>query len=362
MIIALVVTAAVIIAALLAMMIYFRSQMSRMAKEQEQQFRILAAETLDRNARTLQQNSAEQLTGLLNPLKMRIEDFNREMERNHTDAESSRRSLSDQIDRLSAINRTIGDEARNLASALRGNNRLQGQWGETVLEKLLERAGLKKGVHFETQVTRDTSGRTLRNDDDSYLRPDLIIFLPDNRNVIVDAKTSLSAYLDYCDAPTAEEATEALRRHIISVKKHIDELSSKNYSKSISDSAEQVLMFIPNDGALIAAIDGDENLITYGLDRKIVLVSPSQIMGVVMLVTQMWRKEAQDRNALEIARLGGLLYDSAQEFLSDLQNIEKALNTAHKSYDSAVSRLSQGTRSFMQRAQKLRELGVRTKR
>lgn len=362
MIEALVILSIVLSIAVIALLLYFRNRMDRMARESEQNFKLMAAESLDRNARTLQQNNADQLTTILTPLKMRIEDFNREMAKSYTDAAASRRSLSDQIERLTRLNLSIGEEARNLSSALRGNNRVQGQWGETVLESLLERAGLKKGINFDTQVTRDTSGISLRDEDGRHLRPDLIIFLPDNRNIIIDAKTSLSGYLDFCEAVSDQEAKEAMKRHITSVKKHIDELAARNYPKSIENAAEQVLMFIPNDGAFIAAVDTDNSIVNYALDRKIVLVSPSQIMGLVMLVSQIWRKEAQDRNAAEIARLGGLLYDSAKDFLTDLQNIEKNLNAAHRSYESAISRLTSGSRSFLSRAERLRDLGAKTSR
>lgn len=362
MIEALIALSIVLSIAVIALLLYFRSRMAAMGKESEQSFRIMAAESLERNARTLQQNNAEQLVSILSPLRMRIEDFNREMEKSYTDAAASRRSLSDQIERLTRLNLTIGEEARNLSSALRGNNRVQGQWGETVLESLLERAGLKKGINFDTQVTRDSEGNSLRDDDGRFLRPDMVIFLPDNRNIIVDSKTSLSGYLDFCEAVSDIEAKDAMKRHLLSIRRHIDELAAKKYHKTIENSAELVLMFIPNDGAMISAIDNDDAIVSYALDRKIALVSPSQIMSVIMLVAQIWRKEAQDRNAREIARLGGLLYDSAKDFLSDLQSIEKNLAAAHRSYESALSRLTSGSRSFLARAERLRDLGAKTSR
>ena len=338
MIEALIALSLVLSIAVIALLLYFRSRMAAMGKESEQSFRIMAAESLERNARTLQQNNAEQLVSILSPLRMRIEDFNREMEKSYT------------------------EEARNLSSALRGNNRVQGQWGETVLESLLERAGLKKGINFDTQVTRDSEGNSLRDDDGRFLRPDMVIFLPDNRNIIVDSKTSLSGYLDFCEAVSDIEAKDAMKRHLLSIRRHIDELAAKKYHKTIENSAELVLMFIPNDGAMISAIDNDDAIVSYALDRKIALVSPSQIMSVIMLVAQIWRKEAQDRNATEIARLGGLLYDSAKDFLSDLQSIEKNLAAAHRSYESALSRLTSGSRSFLARAERLRDLGAKTSR
>lgn len=347
---------------LIVLLFYFRSQLSHLNKESEKNFKIIASESLERNARSIQQDNADQMQSLLTPLKMRIEDFNREMTRSNTNSEASRRSLSDQIERLTRLNLSIGEEARNLASALRGNNRVQGLWGETVLQTLLERAGLKKGINFDTQVTRDISGNTMRDDDGRAIRPDMVIYLPEARNIIVDAKTSLSAYLDFCEAASEKDSADALKRHIASIRKHIDELANRNYSKTIENSAEQVLMFIPNDGALITAVDHDNSIITYALDRKIALVSPSQIMGLVMIISQIWRKEAQDKNAFEIARLGGLLYDSAKDFLSDMESINKNLTAAQRCYESALARLTNGSRSFIARAERLRDLGAKTSR
>lgn len=351
-----------LIVAMAAMLFYFKSQLTKLNEQSEKNFKLMAAESIAQNARTLQQTHTEQLSGILTPLQIRIEDFNHEMQKSHMDAAASRRSLSDQIERLSKLSLSIGEDARNLANALHGNNRVQGQWGEAMLESLLERAGLKKGVNFDTQVTRDSEGNALRDEEGKALRPDMIIFLPEGRNIIIDAKTSLSAYLDFCDAAGEQEANEAIKRHIVSVKKHVDELSSRNYPKSIKDSAEHVLMFIPNDGALMAAVNTDKSLAEYALSKKIALVSPSQIMSVVLLVAQIWRKDAQDRNAEEIAKLGGLLYDTAYDFFSDLQGVGKSLDSARKNYENALSRLNNGSRSFMARADRLRELGAKISR
>ncbi len=344
------------------LIIAFRGQLKRISQQSEQQFRLLASEALDRNSANQRAANTEQLSVLLSPLKIRLEDLNRNIQDTHVETAASRRSLSDQIERLTKLNLSIGEEARNLSSALKGNTRIQGQWGETVLETILERAGLTKGINFDTQATRDSNGSSIKNEEGRALRPDMIIFLPDKRNIIVDAKTSLSAYLEYCEASSARNAEDALKRHIISIKRHIDELASKKYTKWVQNASEQVLMFIPNDGALLLAIEKDENLISYALERKIALVSPSQIMGVVLLVAQIWRKDAQDRNSAEIARLGGLLYDSAKDFINDLESIEKNLNAAHRSYESAISRLTSGSRSFLSRAERLRELGAKTSR
>ncbi len=338
------------------------SRIKRLNEATRQEFRIMSAESIARSAEALKSANNEQLSSILDPLRMRIEDFNRQIRESHIDAAASRHSLSDQIERLSRLNLTISNEARNLASALKGNNRIQGRWGETVLETILEKAGLKKGINYDTQISHTSAGTGLRDDTGNLRRPDMIVYLPNNRQIVIDAKTSLSAYLEYCEAPDGDISEDSAKRHVASVKKHIDELAAKNYPKLFSNSLEQVLMFIPNDAALIFALDKDRTLAEYAFSKNITLVSPTQILGIIMLVSQMWKREQQDRNAAEIARLGGLLYDTVAGFVSDMQNIEKGLNVARNAYDSAFSKLTGSQRSIRSRAEKLKDLGAKTTR
>lgn len=328
----------------------------------EQKFRILANESLERNSSQLRQSNAEQLNAILSPLRMRLEDFNESVEKSHTAAQASSKSLADQIDRLTRLNYTIGEEARNLASALRGNNRVQGKWGETLLESLLEKGGLKRGLNFDTQVAQDASGVGLRDEEGRGLRPDVVVYLPENRCVIIDSKTSLSAYLEFCETTDREDGAAALKRHTLSIKRHIDGLSAKNYPKTVAHAVEQVLMFIPNDAALVAALDADPSLLEYAMDRKITLVSPSQLSGIILLIAQIWRKENQDRNAAEIARMGGLLYDTVDSFLKDFQAIEKGINATRNAYEGAMQKLTSGQRSIAARAERLKAMGAKTSR
>lgn len=323
-------------------------------------FKVIAADSLDRNANYLRESASNELDKLLSPLKMRIEDFNSTMQKSYTDASASRKSLADQLEQLTRLNLSIGEEARNLSSALKGNNRIQGKWGETVLEKLLENSGLLRGINFETQVTQNSQGSTLRNDSGSLLRPDIIIHLPQNRDIIVDAKTSLSAYLEFCQADDIHCREEYAKKHVVSIKRHIDELASKNYSKSIDNAMEQVFMFIPNDGALILAIDTDSGLVPYATSRKITLVSPTQLSGILMMVNQLWQKENQDKNAAEIAKYGGLLYDSIVAFVKDMHSVEDHLKKARTSYESAFAKLTTGQRSIIARAERLKNMGAKT--
>lgn len=328
----------------------------------EQKFRLLANESLERSSEQLSRSNAEQLQAILSPLRIRIEDFNQSVEKSYTASEASSKSLSDQIAQLTQLNLSIGEEARNLSSALRGNNRVQGKWGETMLETILERAGLKRGINFETQVTQNVDGKSIRDEEGKTLRPDMVIYLPSNRCIVLDAKTSLSAYLESCETDNNEQRGLALRRHAMSIRRHIDGLATRRYTESIKGAVEQVLMFIPNDSALIAALDSDSSLLEYAMERKITLVSPSQISGIVLLIAQIWRKENQDRNAAEIARMGGLLYDAVDAFIKDFQNIERGINSTRNAFDSAIQKLTSGQRSITARAERLKAMGAKTSR
>lgn len=329
-------------------------------RESEERFRALAAESLRENADYMEKRGRSSIDSLVAPLKMRIEDFNRLMSQSHTDASASRRSLADQIERLERLNSRIGEDARSLAEALKGNTRFQGRWGETVLESLLENAGLVKDINYKAQFARDVSGRALTDEEGTRLRPDMLLLLPDSRNIIIDSKTSLSAYLEYCSSQTREEADRAAKNHVTSVKRHIDSLSAKEYQKNVDSALGHVLMFIPNDAALILAINTEPSLPEYAMKKNVALVGPLHLMSMVQLVGEIWRKENQDRNAAAIARAGGLVYDAAAAFLAEMKNIGRGLDMARNALASAEAKLASGPRSLATRAERLRDLGVKT--
>lgn len=333
---------------------------SEIQSSTESRFKTLATESLRENAEYVENIGSRKIDSLLGPLKMRLEDFNLAMERSRTDAAASRRSLADHLSRLELLNSRLGEDTRRLADALKGNNRFQGKWGETMLEKILESGGLVKGVNFIPQASRDISGQSIVSDDGRLQRPDMLILLPDNRNIIIDAKTSLSAYLDYNEALSEEEKREAAHRHLSSVKRHVDILASKEYQKSISGALGHVLMFVPNDAALILAISEDPTLPEYAMRRNVAIVSPLHLMSVIQLVSEIWKKEYQDRNAAEIAKAGGLVYDAAMAFISEMGNIERGLKTANAAFESAISKLDGSPRSLSARAARLRDLGIKT--
>lgn len=351
----------ILIVILTAALLYMQRQFGSLRSDYETQLRRLGDESLQRNMQYMKAANEESLSALLTPLKIRIEDFNRSIQRSHEDAQAGRHTISTQLENLRRMNETINAETRNLANALRGNNGALGKWGEAVLESLLSAGGLVKGETFITQYSKDDHGRALISESGSMLRPDVVIRLPDNRNIIIDAKATLAAYLEYCNAPDKSAADNAARRHVESVKRNIDILASKQYQKSVGNAMKQVLMFIPNDAALIVAINTDPALTEYATRHNVTLVGPIHLISIVQLVTEIWRNDRKDRNAEEIAELGGRLYDAVAGFMDSMAKINSALGSAQKAYEAAYSRLT-SAQGVVNRAERLRKMGAKTTR
>lgn len=324
------------------------------------QFKELAGEALRDNSEQLRQRGSEELDAVLGPFREKLEGLRKVVTESYVQENASRRSLSDQVERLMALNRTIGEEARNLTHALKRDPGEQGRWGETVLENLLESAGMRRGCDYEVQVTRDSEGRILRDQEGRLQRPDVVVKLPDAHKIVIDSKVSLTAYLDYTKADNDEERSEAARRHIVSVRAHVDELASKQYQLTIDGALEHMLMFMPNEGAYLAAVDSDPELWNYAYERKVVIVSPAHLFSVMQIISQLWRQEKQNVNAEKIARLGGELYDKLARFAGEFVKIEKELDDARKAYDKAYNHLATGRGNVIRRAQQLRDKGVKT--
>lgn len=332
-------------------------------RESELQFKAFTEQTLRLQTGSLRQTNAEQMETLLAPLRHQIEDFSKACRDAYVNDNATRRSLADRIDRLSELNRTIGDEARNLAKALKSDSQAQGRWGEIVLESLLERAGFKKGINYFPQQTRDKGGDTLRDEDTGRgLRPDVVVTLPGGHSVIIDSKVSLKAFTEYCSARTDEEKTAAGKRHRESVRQHVRELAAKQYQKQVADAAEHVLMFIPNESAFLAAIELDPELWDFAYRYKIVIVTPTHVFSILHLINQMWSVEQRNRNAESIAKLGGLLYDKLVAFTSELQRAGKSIDDARKAYDACFASMTSGSTSLVSRAERLKALGAKTAR
>ena len=337
----------------------YEQQNEALRQEMMLQFNVLASDVLKRNSESLKEANSEQIDALLRPLKENIESFKKTISEGYVKETSSRKLLEVQIERLVKLNETIGEEARNLTSALKGNSKVQGDWGEMILETLLENAGLERGINFETQLTRDSGGNVLKNDEGKLLRPDVLIKLPDNHSIIVDSKVSLTAFVDYCNAEDENVRIVAGKKHLQSVYAHIDELYAKMYQNNLKGAADYVMMFIPNESAYIAAVQLDINLWKYAYERGVIIVSPTHLFSVMSIVSQLWRQDKQNRNAMLIAERGGKLYDKLVLFKDSFEKVGKSIDDAMTSYNKSFNQLRTGKGNVLRQAEDMKALGAK---
>jgi DNA recombination protein RmuC len=316
------------------------------------QFRNLATEILEKKTAQLTQESHEQLTHVLSPLKENLEIFRKRVEEIHGASLHHHGSLQQQLQQLSTLNHQLSHDAQNLASALQGKSQRRGAWGELILERTLELSGLERGREFELQVS--TSER---------LRPDAIIYLPEDRVIIVDSKVSLVDYERACNATEESERHQALLRHAAAVRTHIKSLSEKGYPTLFKGKTpEMTLMFLPIEPAFGAAITVDPQLFEFAFAHRIILVTPSTLLAALKTIDHFWKVEKQTRNVLEIARLGGILHDRFVDFVSHLLNIRSQLAKTLHAQDEAIARLSSQKGNLITTAQRLQTLGAKTEK
>lgn len=323
-------------------------------KAMRERFAALAAESLQQNSKSLNEQSRMQIAELLAPMKENLDTFRKA----YTDAyrtESDRRAMLDQqLQQLFDVNRRLGDETRRLGEALRGNSGAQGQWGEFVLENVLERSGLVRGQDYFVQETVDSG--------EGRFRPDIVIRCPGERNIVVDSKASMADYMRMLNAEDRLTLKSAGEAHVASVKKHIAELRRKNYQDLLEGrNADFVMMFIPNEGAYLTAMQLDNTLWQTAFDSRVIIVSPTHLVSVVKLVELMWRQDKQNRNAIEIARLGGQILDKLANFITDMHKISSSLATARRAYDSAMTRL-EGRGGIRSIGENMNEKGIKGSR
>ncbi len=335
-----------------------RKQTEQAAEQSKLQFSTLAEEILKRQSDTLKSQNNELIATALNPVKTKLEEFSKTITDSYVKETADRKSLTDQIERLMRLNSDIGKEARNLTTALKGDSKVQGDWGEMVLQTLLESAGMVEGQNFFTQVTHDDANLTLKDEQGNRLRPDVVVALPDNHKMVIDSKVSLKAYTEYISATTDIEKQEAGKRHIRSVISHIDELGDKKYQKYIQKAADHVMMFIPNEGAYYAAMQLNPNLWKYAYDRNVVIVSPTHLFSVMQIVAQLWQQDRQNKYAMEIAKAGGELYDKFVDYYNDMAKVEKSFLDVMKNFERCRADVENRV-GLNAKANKLKELGVK---
>lgn len=335
-----------------------KEQSAKADEQSRLHFASIAEEILKRQSETLKTENTELIANALNPVKTKLEEFSKTITDSYVKETADRKSLSDQIERLMQLNSDIGKEARNLTTALKGDSKVQGDWGEMVLQTLLESAGMVEGQNFFTQVTRDEANQILKDEMGNHLRPDVVVALPDNHKMVIDSKVSLKAYTEYMSASTEIEKKEAGKRHIKSVVAHIDELGDKKYQKLIQKSADHVMMFIPNEGAYYAAMQLNPDLWKYAYDRQVVMVSPTHLFSVMQIVAQLWQQDKQNKYAMEIAKAGGELYDKFVDYYNDMNKVEKSLNDVVKNFERCRNDVENRVGLYA-KANKLKELGAK---
>lgn len=341
-----------------------KQEVQRVRQEMNNEFKVLANEILQEKSKSFSEMNHERLAEILNPLKERLEGFKKTVEETYNNEARERFSLKEQIKELVERSESIGAEAKQLTHALRGDSKIQGDWGEMILESILEKSGLEKDREYFVQETlRDEEGHTIQGSDGRKMRPDVIIRYPggENHQMVIDSKVSLTAYVNYVNAEDADEARLALKQHLVSVRKHIDELAGKSYQDYVGK-GDHVMMFIPNEAAYLAAMQADHALWQYAYEKKVLLLSPTNLIAALKLVADLWQRDKQTRNAIDIAEEGGKLYDKFAGFVDDMEKIGKSLNTTALAYTDAMKKLKTGNGNLIGRVEKLKVMGVKAKK
>jgi DNA recombination protein RmuC len=317
------------------------------------EFENLANKLFKQHSQDFVQASGKNLTDLITPLKDRLQTFEKKVQDAYDLETRDKISLKQEVKSLFELNRKLSEDAENLTRALKGDTKKQGNWGEIVLERVLERSGLTKGIEFDTQMST-------RGEDGQLLRPDVVIRLPENKHLIIDSKVSLLAYEHFISSEDQADKDRFMRQHVDSIRTHIRGLSEKGYQAAGEfDTPDFVLLFLPIESAFSAALQSDPELFSYAWERKIVMVSPTTLLATLKTVSSIWKQEKQTQNALEIARQGGNLYDKFVSFLEDIQKLGNQLNTVQKTYEEVNKKLFTGSGNLVGRAEKLRKLGVK---
>ena len=332
---------------------FIEEEKEKINKETELRFKNLAGEILHNNTIAFKEQNESRLNEILTPLKDNIEQFKKTIIESYSSESRERFSLQERIKELIELNQSIGKEAKDLTLALKGNNKVQGNWGEMILENILEKSGLEKGREFVVQ-------ESTYNDEDKRLIADVVVNYPDGRKIIIDSKVSLKTYTDIVNCDNPEELKELHKKHLLSIRNHISILKAKKYQDYIgSEKAEFVMMFIPNEGAYICAMQLDPSLWQDAYDNRVLLISPTHLISALKLIEQLWRHDRQTRNAIEIATESGKMYDKFVGFIEDMKLIEKSITNAQTNYNKAISKLHQGPGNLISKAEKLKEMGAK---
>jgi len=341
-------------------LVSLREYTEKLNQNSESRFENLANKILSENAKKLENDSNKNLSLLLNPLKEKIETFEKKVSETYHSESRERFALKSEIEKMIHAHERMSDETTNLTRALKGDSKTQGNWGEMKLERLLEQSGLRKGEEYIVQA----QSMGLKSENGQALRPDVIVQLPDNKHIIIDSKVSLTAYERWVNEEEEGSTRDLhLKDYLLSVKTHIDGLSAKHYQNIQGlNSPDFVMMFCPIEAAFGMALEKSRDLFGYAWEKRIAIVSPTTLHATLRTVASIWKTERQNKNALEIARQGGALYDKFAAFVSDLERIGKTIDDSKTQYDSAMNKLAIGKGNLVSRAEKLKELGIKSQK
>ncbi|MBB5648539.1 DNA recombination protein RmuC [Pedobacter cryoconitis] len=318
------------------------------------EFEHIANQILEEKTSKFTANNKANMDLILSPLKENIKAFEEKVDRVYKAESDERNILKGVISQLMDQSRQIQEDANNLTKALKGDNKKQGNWGEVILERVLERSGLVKDQEYRIQSSFSTATG-------NRVQPDVIIDLPEDKHIVVDSKVSLIAYEKYVTAETEEEREIFVKQHLLSLKNHIQDLSGKNYQALYQiNSPDFVLLFIPIESSFGIAVQKDAELFNYAWERKVVIVSPSTLLATLRTISSIWKQERQNRNVLEIARLSGSMYDKFVGFVTDMESIGRNIRQSQDAYDKAMGKLSAGTGNLANTADKIKKLGAKT--
>jgi DNA recombination protein RmuC len=333
-----------------------KDELEKLQQKFAVEFENLANKILEEKSRRFTEQNKSNLDDILKPLSEKIKDFERRVNEIYVSDTKERASLAEQIRTLHELNQQMSREANNLTRALKGDTKTQGSWGEFILESILEKSGLVKDREYQVQTG-------IRGEDGSLLRPDVIINLPENKSMIIDSKVSLIAYEAYSSENDENNALKCLNDHILSIRNHIKRLSPKEYQNLYGlQSLDFVLMFIPIEPAFAVAVQKDPNIFYEAFEKNIVIVSPSTLLATLRTIASIWKQERQNRNAVEIARQCGELYDKFVGFTEDLVQIGNNLNSSKDSYEKAMNKLVEGKGNLIRRIENIKELGAKASR
>jgi len=331
-----------------------KSEIEDLQKRLTTEFENIATKILKERSDEFSISNHKNLSEILNPLKERIQNFEKKVDETYDKELRDKISLREEVRKLTELNTRISEEANNLTKALKGDVKKQGNWGEVILERVLERSGLTKGQEYEREEVIEGADMNLQ-------RPDVIIHLPDNKHIIIDSKVSLVAYERLMSAETEEHRVAYLKDHISSLRSHVKLLSEKNYQNAQNiNTPDFVLMFLPIEASFSVAVQGDSEIFAYAWERKIVIVSPTTLLATLRTISSIWKQENQTKNAQEIARLSGTLYDKFIGFAEDMAKIKINIDRTSNSYDDAMKKMKDGNGNIIRTAEKIKELGAKT--